>query len=68
MIPICLTKIKKDKAVVILVCPLWPSQPWYPLLLEMATDIPRVFSSHPRSSFIRTPSSHTHSFNRKSSS
>ena len=39
----CLAKIQREEAEIILVCPFWPSQPWYPLLLEMACDIPRVF-------------------------
>ncbi|KAI9555870.1 hypothetical protein GHT06_018387 [Daphnia sinensis] len=47
MIPRCLAKIMREKAFVILVCPLWPSQPWFPLLLEIAMNIPRVFSAHP---------------------
>ena len=46
LIPRCLLKIKRERANLILVCPLWPSQPWWPLLLEMATDLPRVFRSH----------------------
>jgi hypothetical protein len=46
MIPRCLTKIKREKTVFMLVCPLWPSQPWFFLLLEMATDILREFSSY----------------------
>jgi hypothetical protein len=47
LIPRCLTKITKERSEVVLVCPLWTGQPWFPLLLEMAIDIPRVFRSHP---------------------
>ncbi|KZR97527.1 Uncharacterized protein APZ42_007544, partial [Daphnia magna] len=43
----CLAKIKRERADLVLICPLWPSQPWWPLLLEMAIDIPRVFQYHP---------------------
>ncbi len=38
----CLRKVKEDRVHLILVCSYWPSQPWYPLLLEMAVDIPLV--------------------------
>lgn len=38
----CLRKVREDGAHLILVCPYWSSQPWYPLLLEMAVDIPLV--------------------------
>ena len=46
LIPRCLAKIRKEKASVVLVCPLWPSQAWFPLLLELASDIPRLLSPH----------------------
>jgi len=42
LIPKCLAKIRKEKATLILVCPLWPTQPWFPLLLELAADVPRI--------------------------
>lgn len=41
----CLNKIRRELADVVLVAPVWPSQPWYPLLLEMVTDIPRILNS-----------------------
>jgi hypothetical protein len=47
LIPRCLAKIKREKADLVLICPLWPSQPWWTLLLEMAIDVPRVFRFHP---------------------
>lgn len=34
LIPRCLQKINKDKATGILIVPLWPSQPWFPFLLQ----------------------------------
>ncbi len=46
LIPRCLAKIKKEKADIVLVGPLWPSQPWFPLLLQMSIDIPRILSPH----------------------
>jgi len=42
LIPKCLAKIHKEKATLVLVCPLWPTQPWFPLLLELAAGIPRI--------------------------
>ena len=38
----CLEKVKREKANVVFVCPAWPSQPWFPLLLEQICDIPRL--------------------------
>jgi len=40
----CLSKIIRDQASLILICPYWPSQSWFPILLELAVDIPRIFS------------------------
>ena len=37
----CLSKVKRELATVVLVAPIWPQQPWYPLLLELACDLPR---------------------------
>ena len=33
-------KIRRDKAKVILVAPVWPTQPWYPLILQLLDDVP----------------------------
>ena len=44
--PTLLGKIKKEKADIVLVGPLWLSQPWFPLLLQMSIDLPRILSSH----------------------
>ncbi len=41
----CLVKLRREKASAVLVCPVWPSQPFFPILLEMACDVPRVFPS-----------------------
>jgi hypothetical protein len=43
----CLAKVEKERAELVMICPLWPSQPWYPLLLKMANDVPRVFRFRP---------------------
>ncbi|CAG2196785.1 unnamed protein product [Mytilus edulis] len=36
----CLQKIQKESAEVPMIVPLWPTQTWYPLLLEMLIDYP----------------------------
>ncbi|XP_064629291.1 chromobox protein homolog 8-like isoform X2 [Lineus longissimus] len=37
-----LQKIRVDRAMVLLVFPVWNTQPWFPTLLQMAIDIPRI--------------------------
>ncbi|XP_078616244.1 uncharacterized protein LOC144884664 [Branchiostoma floridae x Branchiostoma japonicum] len=36
----CLAKVRQDKAQAMVIAPFWPSQPWFPLLKELATDEP----------------------------
>lgn len=39
----CLRKIKEEEVqAALLVAPLWPARTWFPLLLEMISDIPRL--------------------------
>jgi hypothetical protein len=38
----CIRKMRQDQAQLTLVCPYWPSQPWFPLLLETIVDVPRI--------------------------
>lgn len=38
----CITKVKTDRAQAILVCPLWPTQYWFPALMNILVDRPRV--------------------------
>ena len=47
----CLEKVKREEADVVFVCAAWPSQPWFPLLLEKICDIPRLL---PASKFFLT--------------
>ena len=35
-----ITKIQLDRATGVLICPLWPTQPWYPKLMKMLIDLP----------------------------
>ena len=37
----CLNQIKQQQARVLLVTPLWPYQPWFPVILRMVEDYPR---------------------------
>ena len=38
----CLSQIKRQVPRVVMVIPLWPSQPWYPTILGMLEDFPRM--------------------------
>ena len=40
LIPSVLQKIEEDHADVVLVAPVWPTQPWFPRLLSLLTDFP----------------------------
>ena len=40
LLPRVLAKIRHDKAVVLLIAPVWPTQSWYPLLLQLSTVQP----------------------------
>ena len=42
LIPRCLSQARAQKARLILLTPLWPSQPWYPVVLDMLEDTPRL--------------------------
>ena len=43
----CLEKVRRDSANVVLVCPAWTTQPWFPVLLEMACDTPYLLPQLP---------------------
>jgi hypothetical protein len=43
----CIEKIRREKASIILICPVWTGQPWFPVLLEHACDIPRLLRPSP---------------------
>ncbi|XP_068690471.1 uncharacterized protein [Montipora foliosa] len=40
LLPGVLAKIRHDKALVLLIVPVWPTQSWYPLLLQLSTVQP----------------------------
>jgi len=41
LIPRCLTKVRAQATRIVVITPLWPTQPWYPLVLELLEDYPR---------------------------
>ena len=42
MIPMILEKIVRDEAEVALIAPYWPQRPWFPKLLSLLVDLPRL--------------------------
>ncbi len=40
LVPKCLEKVRREKANLVMVCSVWPSQPWFPILLELTCDVP----------------------------
>lgn len=43
----CLRKAREERASLLLIAPVWRSQPWYPVLLDLLVDYPRLLpSSH----------------------
>lgn len=44
----CLSKVSREQSSLVLVCPFWQSQPWFPLLLELAVDVPLMLRPHPK--------------------
>ena len=44
----CLKRVREDKASLVLVAPIWRSQPWYPALLELlVVECPRILPGDP---------------------
>ena len=46
----CLEKLRREKASIVLICPIWTGHPWFPVLLEHACDncnIPRLLRPSP---------------------
>ena len=42
----CLQKIRQEGSTVVLIAPVWPSQSWYPWLLEMLASTPALLPVH----------------------
>ena len=47
LIPLCLTKILQEEAELVLVTPYWPSQLWFPPVLELSIDTPLLLLPRP---------------------
>lgn len=58
LIPFCLSKLIADQASTVLVAPYWPSQSWFPSLMEMAIDIPRLLL--PSQDLLTSPMGESH--------
>lgn len=41
----CIDKIRREGSSIVLVCPVWIGQPWFPLLLEHSCDVPRLLGA-----------------------
>lgn len=44
----CLQKIRKDQTEALMIVPLWSTQLWYPMILDMLIDIPRLIPQRKR--------------------
>lgn len=42
LVTACLRKIRQDQASCIFVCPLWTTQIWWPILMDLLVDFPRI--------------------------
>lgn len=47
LLPRCLQKISQDRAQGVLIAPLWPTQTWFPVLLQHLCDQPWILLSRP---------------------
>ena len=54
----CLQKIRQEGATVVLIAPVWPTQAWYPWLLDMLVHCPILLPSH--KSLLRDPFNRDH--------
>ena len=56
----CLQKAREEKvAHLLLIAPVWPAQGWYPILLDMLVEIPRILPK--RSDILLNPQGESHS-------
>ena len=42
----CLQKVHQEECTVVMVTPVWDTQPWYPALLELLIDYPLLIPAH----------------------
>ncbi len=43
-----LQKVEADSSEMVLVAPVWPTQPWFPRLLRLCVDFPRILPGNPQ--------------------
>ena len=55
LIPRALSQAKQQQARVIMITPLWVTQPWYPTILEILEDYPRLLSARQDLVILPTP-------------
>ncbi|GFO45303.1 reverse transcriptase/ribonuclease h/methyltransferase [Plakobranchus ocellatus] len=60
-----LQKIKMEKATGTLVAPLWPTQPFFPILLKMLTQEPVVLSARKKLLYLPSMPEESHPLHRK---
>ncbi len=58
LLPRVLKKVQTDQASLALIAPVWPSQPWYPLLLELLAQAPCLLPDLPN--LLTAPSGNAH--------
>jgi hypothetical protein len=47
LIPRCLNKIRREQLSATMIIPVWPSQPWWPLVWPLCQDWPLILPRHP---------------------
>ena len=65
LIPKCLGKISSEKAEGVLVIPAWPTQTWYPILLQMLIQQPTLLIWTPQVKLLNHPLDKVHSMESK---
>jgi hypothetical protein len=58
LIPFCLSKLMREEAEAIFVTPYWPSQPWFPIIMDLAVAVPRLLRPSP--DLLTTPLGESH--------
>ena len=58
LIPFCLSKLISEEAEAVFVTPYWPSQPWFPIIMDLAVAVPRLL--HPSPDLLTSPLGESH--------
>jgi hypothetical protein len=54
----CLEKIRRERSDVVLICPVWTGQAWFPVLLELTCDV--VLLLHQKQDLVKSALNETH--------